>query len=59
MCSWTTISFSFGLETTEPNLSRALQWLNVSYRVWFNRRHRRAGYLFQGRFKAVLVECGK
>ena len=33
-----------------------MQWLNVSYSVWFNRRHRRAGHLFQGRFKAILVE---
>jgi len=44
------------LETSEANLSRAMQWLNVSYTVWFNRRHQRAGHLLQGRFKAVLVE---
>jgi len=44
------------VQTLEPNLSRAMQWLNLSYGVWFNRRHRRVGYLFQGRFKAVLVE---
>ena len=48
--------FHLGLETTEPNLSRAMQWLNVSYRVWFNRRHHRSGHLLQGRFKAVLVD---
>ena len=39
-----------------PNLSRAIQWLNVSYSVWFNRRHQRSGYLFQGRFKSILVD---
>src|SRR6266705_1184467 len=44
------------LETREANLSRAMQWLNVSYTVWFNRRHQRAGHLLQGRFKAVMVE---
>jgi putative transposase len=44
------------VETPEANLSRAAQWLNVSYSVWFNRRHRRAGHLFQGRFKAILIE---
>jgi hypothetical protein len=33
-----------------------MQWLNVSYSVWFNRRHDRAGHLFQGRFKSVVVE---
>jgi putative transposase len=44
------------LETPEPNLSRAMQWLNVSYSVWFNRRHQRSGHLFQGRFDAVVVD---
>lgn len=43
------------LELTETNLSRAVQWLNVSYSVWFNRRHGRSGHLFQGRFKSVAV----
>jgi len=38
------------------NVSRAMQWLGVSYVVWFNRRHRRVGHLFQGRFKALLLE---
>src|SRR2546426_434242 len=41
------------MELTESNLSRAVQWLNVSYSVWFNRRHGRSGHLFQGRFKSV------
>lgn len=44
------------LETPEANLGRACQWLNVSYSVWFNRRHERSGHLFQGRFKSALVE---
>jgi REP element-mobilizing transposase RayT len=44
------------LEITEPNLSRAIHWLNVSYTVWFNRRHGRSGHLFQGRFKSIVVE---
>jgi REP element-mobilizing transposase RayT len=44
------------LELQRPNLSRAIQWLNVSYSVWFNRRHRRSGYLFRGRFKSVVVD---
>ena len=45
------------LETSEANLSRAVQWLNVSYAVFYNRRHQVAGHLFQGRFKAILVEA--
>src|SRR6266498_2435192 len=44
------------LQLTEPNLSRAVQWLNVSYSIWFNRRHRRSGHLFQGRFKSVVLD---
>ena len=44
------------VELRQPNLSQALRWLNVSYSVWFNRRHARAGYLFQGRFKSFIVD---
>src|SRR5262245_7521982 len=42
--------FHLLVETPEANLSRAMQWLNVSYSVWFNRRRDRSGHLFQGRF---------
>lgn len=45
------------VETPRANLSPAMQWLQVSYAVWFNRRHRRAGHLFQGRFQAVVLEA--
>jgi putative transposase len=31
-----------------------MQWLNLSYGAWFNRRQQRSGPLFQGRFKAIL-----
>lgn len=44
------------VETPEPNLSRAMQWLNVTYASWYNRHHRRSGHVFQGRFKAILVD---
>ena len=44
------------IETPEANLSAAMQWLNVSYSVWFNRRHGRAGHLFQGRFQGLIIE---
>jgi REP-associated tyrosine transposase len=42
------------IETPKANLSRAMQWLNLSYGAWFNRLHDRRGPLFQGRFKAIL-----
>jgi putative transposase len=44
------------LQTPEPNLSAGMHDLNSGYATWFNRRHRRSGSLFQGRFKAILVE---
>ncbi|HUJ11360.1 MAG TPA: transposase [Verrucomicrobiae bacterium] len=43
--------------TPQTNLSQAMQWLGVSYTIWFNRRHRRVGHLFQGRFKAIVLEA--
>ena len=44
------------VETPEPTLSRGMRQLGGLYTQAFNRRHRRAGHLFQGRFKSVLVE---
>jgi putative transposase len=48
--------FHLVLQTPHPNLSKGMQWLNGKYAAWFNRRHNRCGHLFQGRFKAFLVE---
>jgi REP-associated tyrosine transposase len=44
------------LETPEANLGRGIGRLNAMYSQWFNRRHERAGHLFQGRYKAIIVE---
>jgi REP element-mobilizing transposase RayT len=44
------------IETPDPNLSRAIRHLNGVYTQAFNRRHHRVGHLFQGRFKAILVD---
>jgi len=44
------------LQTPEPNLSAGMHDLNSGYATVFNRRHERPGPLFQGRFKAILVE---
>ena len=49
--------FHLLVETTEPNLSVAMQWINVSYATYFNRKRGRRGHLFQGRFKAILVDA--
>ena len=44
------------VETPEPNLSGGMQYLGGSYTSYFNWRHKRGGHLFQGRFKAHLVQ---
>ena len=44
------------IETPKANLSRGMRQLNGVYTQRFNRRHGRVGHLFQGRFKAILVE---
>ena len=49
--------FHLLVETPEPNLSVAMQWINVSYATYFNRKRGRHGHLFQGRFKAILIDA--
>jgi hypothetical protein len=44
------------IETPKPTLARGMRQLNGVYTQAFNRRHRRVGHLFQGRYHAVLVE---
>lgn len=47
------------VETPLPNLSMAIQWVNVSYATYFNRKRQRKGHLFQGRFKSILLEANE
>ena len=44
------------LETGKVPLSRIMLALQGSYTQAFNRRHRRVGHLFQGRYKALVVQ---
>jgi hypothetical protein len=44
------------VETIEGNLSKGMRQLNGVYTQAFNRRHKRVGHVFQGRYKAILVE---
>jgi len=44
------------VETVEGNLSKGMRQLNGVYTQASNRRHRRVGHLFQGRFKGILVD---
>jgi len=44
------------LQTPEPNLARGMQhWLS-GYANWYAKRNQRTGHLYQGRYKAFLVE---
>src|SRR6185369_14384072 len=44
------------VETPSGNLSTAMKHLNGIYTQKFNRRHDRVGHLFQGRYKAIVVD---
>ena len=44
------------LETPRSNLSKAMHYINAAYAAYFNAKHKRAGPLYQGRFKAILVQ---
>lgn len=44
------------IETPEANLAKGMRQLNGVYTQRFNRLHGRVGHVFQGRYKAVLVE---
>ncbi len=44
------------IETPEANVSHGMRQLNGVYTQRFNRQHQRVGHLFQGRYKAILIE---
>lgn len=44
------------VETPEPNLVAGMKWLQGTYTQRYNGRHRLFGHLFQGRYKAVIVD---
>ena len=44
------------IETLDGNLSKGMRQLNGMFTQASNRRHGRSGHLFQGRFKAILVD---
>ncbi|MHB9155579.1 MAG: transposase [Endomicrobiales bacterium] len=46
------------VETPLGNISGGMRQLNGVYTQYFNRTHKRAGHLFQGRFKGIIVEKG-
>jgi len=44
------------IETPDGNLSLGMRQLNSVYTQLFNKRHGRPGHLFQGRYKAILIQ---
>ncbi|HCL80864.1 MAG TPA: hypothetical protein DHW81_01105 [Nitrospiraceae bacterium] len=44
------------VETGEVPLSKILQGINQSYTMYYNKRYRTVGHLFQGRYKAILCD---
>lgn len=44
------------LQTPLANLSEIMRYINGSYTTYFNIKRKRCGHLFQGRYKAILVE---
>ena len=44
------------IETPDSNLSKGMRQLNGMYTQTFNRMNNRVGHVFQGRYKAILVE---
>ena len=45
------------LETPSGNLSKILAHINGAYTSYFNNKRERCGHLFQGRYKAILIEA--
>lgn len=44
------------IETTQPNLSQIMQYINTSYTTYYNIKRRRTGHVFHGRYKSIVVD---
>ncbi len=44
------------IQTPEANLSKAMHYINGSYTTYTNIKRNRSGHLFQGRYKAILID---
>ena len=50
--------YHLAVETPDGNLVKGMQWLQATFANRFNRLRGERGHLFQGRYKALLVEEG-
>ena len=48
--------YHFLIETPDANLSKGMRQLNGHYTQTFNRGHQSVGHVFQGRYKAILID---
>lgn len=48
--------YHLAMETPQPNLVEGMQWLQGTFANRFNRMRNQRGHLFQGRYKAILLE---
>src|SRR6516164_8420813 len=62
-CDWELLAFvilsnhlHLLLKTPQPNLAKGMQGFLSAYAVWSARRRHRPGHLFQGRYKAEMIE---
>ena len=62
-CGWEVLAFvilnnhlHLLLKTPQPNLAKGMQAFLSAYAVWSAKRRRRPGHLFQGRYKAEMIE---
>jgi REP element-mobilizing transposase RayT len=44
------------IQTQETPLSKILQGINQRYTIYFNKKYKTIGHLFQGRYKAILCD---
>ncbi len=44
------------IETPEKNLSKLMHYINSSYTTYINVKRKRSGHLFQGRYKAIVID---
>jgi len=48
--------FHLVVETPRANLAVGMRWFLGTYTARFNRRHKRFGHLFSGRYKSLIVD---
>ena len=58
VCAYTLMDnhYHMTIEATEKHISAIMHAINSTYALRFNKKYQRAGHLFQGRFKGILVD---